>query len=69
MLFKLQESRHVSRGNVEGAAEAAERAEKLTVISYRVGVATLVSLALLLIAAVVWVLCDAIDEAHVGDRF
>lgn len=54
---------------MERAAKAAERAEKLTVISYRVGVATLVSLALLLIAAVVWVLCDAIDEAHVGDRF
>ena len=54
---------------MEEAQKAAERAEKFIIISNRIGVAVLFTLALSLIAAVVFLICNAIGEAHVGDRF
>ena len=64
-----QERRHTTRGNVQAARKAAERAERLTVASYRVGVVILVTLAILILGVLVGLFCRAIDEAHKGDHF
>ncbi|CAI8051224.1 hypothetical protein GBAR_LOCUS28056 [Geodia barretti] len=69
LFYSIKESQHISEGSVEEAQKAAERAEKFIIISNRTGVAVLFTLALSLIAAVVFLICNSIGEAHVGDRF
>ena len=54
---------------MKGSHKAAERAERCSVISYRVGVVVLFLLAVLLIAGVVIIICNAIEAAHVGESF
>ena len=69
LLPPLQGSRYASRGNMEGAHKAVRRSERCTVVSYRIGVVTLITLTGLLLAGAILVFCFAVDETHTGDSF
>ena len=67
----MQASKHSSEGeDVDSAAfDAAQRAEKCTTWSYRLGVLVLLVLAVLAIAGIVFVIADAIDAVHTARSF
>lgn len=57
------------RESEEAAGKAEDRAEKYTIISYRIGVMIIFTLALLLLAAIVIIIVNGIKAAHVGASF
>ena len=68
-ILLMQTNIQESGGNMEGAYKSARRAEACSVLSYRVGVVLLVTLALLLATAITIVLVNAIDTAHFARPF
>ena len=72
MHLLIQASKRSSGGSedVDSAGyEAAQRAEKCTIWSYRLGALVLFVLAVLIIAGIVFVIADAIDSIHTARPF
>lgn len=71
MFVLMQASRQNSRsrGDVEVAYRSAQAAEACTLLSYRIGVATLILLALLLCGVAVFFVALVIDIIHTSRDF